>query len=326
MENEQQRLESLYMANLNEDKVDKQVELVVGFILEKEGCTDSSKTLDTKSIQDKYKKLKDDNPELVQLNPSSISTYLSFLSHDSNSSINCQGRKQGYYISLESSLTTEAEETAGCSDDKNALGDTSLHKQLEKSLYPIMLSWLASKVDRVKNVSSHRGSTKWRNPDILGVNFKNLLGIEHVELVSIEVKPCMSNWQQYIFEAVSHYMFVHRAYYAFLHPVEEKIPDIMKIYANQFGIGLISIELDKEDWDKFQNNGKLPEAENIAIVEVAPSVYHEPNIDLESEYLQGLQIHDMTELHKFGNDERQLLQKNEEQIPRAITKKREAAD
>ena len=301
MENEQQKLENLFGSVLGGAKVDKQVEMVVSFILEKEECTHSGKTLDTKNIQEKYKKLKADNPDLVQLNPSSISTYLSFLSHDSNSSINCQGRKQGYYISLASSLSLDVEETAGCTDDKNASGDTSSHKQLEKSLYPIMLSWLASKVDRVKDVSSYRGSTKWRNPDILGVNFKNLLGIEHVELVSIEVKPYMNNWQQYIFEAVSHYMFVHRSYYAFLHPVEEKIPDIMKIYANQFGIGLISIELDKEDWDKFQTDGKLPEAEDIDIIEVAPSVYHEPNIDLESEYLRGIQIHNITELHEFGN-------------------------
>lgn len=85
------------------------------------------------------------------------------------------------------------------------------------------MQWLADKVDRVADISSLRGRhAKWQNPDILGITFKELLGQEILELTTVEVKPSMDSWQQYIFEAVSHSMFVHRAYFAFLHGLSVK--------------------------------------------------------------------------------------------------------
>jgi len=308
MENESERIEELSQSILGDKKANEKVGKLVCFILEKEGKTDAEHTLGTTQILEKYAELKTQHPEIVNIPDGTISTMLSMLNNDSDSAINCPGKKQGYYVSLVQATPVDegVQDGEEKPEEQKEQGSVGKRKANEKLLYPLVTAWLATKVDRVKDVSNLRGSTKWRNPDILGIDFKNLLGTEYIELVTIEVKPFMEGWQQYIFEAVSHYMFVHRSYFAFLHATEEKVPDVMKLYANQFGIGLLSIEFSKEGLDKFQKEGILPEPDDYDIIEIAPAVYHVPNIDLEMQYLDGLEIKNQTGLHEYGVSSKDL--------------------
>lgn len=74
-------------------------------------------------------------------------------------------------------------------------------------------------------------SRRWKYPDIVAVEFKpNLLAQDRHFLTTIEVKTTFKNWQHDIFEAVSHSMFAHYSYFAFVVGETEKIdPNIKKI-------------------------------------------------------------------------------------------------
>lgn len=295
-------LSELYSVAIDDEKAITKVEKVVTYLLEKNDKTDDSHVWQTKEIIEAYKKLKASDPNIVDIPENTIATNLSLLNQTATSRINCRGRKQGYYVSIASSLNSDGsgDDQGEDQQDLETSEDKKKNRDCERKLYPMMKAWLASKTDRVKDISSLRGSTKWRNPDLIGIIFKSLLGQETIELVTVEVKPSMSNWQQFIFEAVSHSMFVHRSYFAFLHPAEEKVPEEMKLYSSQFGVGLVSIEFTKEAWDKFNESGTIPEADDYDIIEIAPAEYHVPNIDLEISFLNGLEVYNLTVLHEYG--------------------------
>lgn len=295
MENRTEKLSALKDFLRKSSKAYEKVDAVIGFILEDRGKTSVDSTFSTKEIIEAYNELKKEfhgsqEEDIVEIPTNTIAVLLSNLSKLETSKINCPGKKRGYYVSLDTTVADVTPEDDGPEIESEA--EQKKNKQNEKRLYPIVMQWLADKVDRVADISSLRGRhAKWQNPDILGITFKELLGQEILELTTVEVKPSMDSWQQYIFEAVSHSMFVHRAYFAFLHSSEEKIPEEMKLYASRFGVGLLSLELDKGDLDRF-NAGEKIDIDDLEKVEIAPAQTKIPSIDLENRFLHGLSVKD----------------------------------
>lgn len=268
----------------------QKVEKIVSYILEKNEKHDSSNTMSTSDIIKEYANL---NKELnIGVPENTIVTMTSILAGKSDSLIICPGKKQGYYLSQQQILQE--------ADPKK---NTKKHNT-EKDLYPILLEWLKTKANRCSHeVANKRGNAKWANPDLIGIKIGNLFGKNYLEVISVEVKQSLDGWEQYIFEAVSHSMYVHRSYFAFLHSQDQKVPDKLKIFAQKFGIGLVSLELANDDFQRFGEKGFSKEelmGDLFQPEEILPASYHTPSPDLLSEFLGSYNLTTEESVFRFG--------------------------
>ena len=275
----------------------EKIERVVVYILEDAAKTSPSNTMSTFDIIEAYKKLKEDNENIIQIPDNTIATTISILSHKADSRIQCPGKKQGYYV-LPISENLVDDEDVGEAEQ----GDKG--KLVEKDLYPLLKEWMGLSLSvKSIDISARRGSLKWRNPDLLGIKEIDFLGNEQFEILTIEVKPNIQDWTMYIFEAVSHSLFSNRTYFAYLKDTfDAKVPDEMKLYASKFGIGIISIAIDDDVRPTITCSEKLLEAlkDNACqINEEVPAPYHVPDIYLQKKFLDGLDIHTKSDLRNM---------------------------
>lgn len=274
----------------------EKIEKVVVYILEKAGKTDSNNKMSTDEIIKAYNKLKKENEDIISIPDNTIATTISVLSRKADSRIQCPGKKQGYFVSpiTENNKDNEVGETE----------QTDKGKLLEKDLYPLLKKWMELFLSvKSIDISSRRGSLKWRNPDLLGIKEIDFLGDEKFEILTIEVKPNIQDWTMYIFEAVSHSLFSNRTYFAYLKDTfYEKVPDEMKLYASKFGIGIISIAIDDDVRPTITCSEKLLKAledNSCQINEEVPAPYHIPDIYLQKKFLDGLDIHTKSDLRNM---------------------------
>ena len=273
------------------------VERIVVYILESENKTDSENTMSTEEIKNAYRKLKLDNNDIVDISVNTIATTVSVLSSKSESRIQCLGRRQGYFV------TPQIDGYTGDNEEEQNK-EARKGKLLEKDLYPVLTKWMEVSLEvKSIDISSKRGSLKWRNPDILGIKEFDFLGKSQFEILTIEVKPNMQDWTMHIFEAVSHSLFSNRTYFAYLKDTfYDKVSDEMKLYASKFGIGIISIAIDDKERPKITNSEKLMKAladGTCQIREEVPAPYHVPDIFLQKKFLDGLEIRTESDLRNI---------------------------
>ena len=143
-------------------------------------------------------------------------------------------------------------------DDQSAkVSSLNIETTKEKHLWPLVASWLKTEKDYQYASDTHanvKSNGKWGNPDVVGLNFIEEFGFFNIEIVTVEVKPSLSSWRTWIFEAVSHKRFSERVYFA----VRTNDPDGSEIselarYSEKYGIGLLIIDLLDSDYRKLTN-------------------------------------------------------------------------
>lgn len=293
-------IESLKASALSKSPSPEKVEKVVVYILESAGKTDSQNKMSTDEIIKAYHKLREDNKDIVIIPDGTIATTISLLHKNADSRIQCPGKRQGYFV------LPIIENLEDNEDESVEVETAEKGKLLERDLYPLLKNWMESSLSvKSIDISGKRGTlkAKWRNPDLLGIKEIDFLGNEQFEIITVEVKPNRQDWTMYIFEAVSHSLFSNRTYFAYLKDTfYEKVPDEMKLYASKFGIGIISIAIDDEVRTTITSSEQLLKAltENLCEVnEEVPAPYHVPDIYLQKQFLDGLDIHTKSDLRNY---------------------------
>ena len=166
----------------------------------------------------------------------------------------------------------------------------------ESSLYPIVEMWLNEKKQYgvVSEIYNKTKNKKWGNPDIVGVNLYDNFGIKHLEIATVEVKPDLKDWRQYIFEAVSHKRFADKAYFMFWITEAEAMRELedMYIYADKYKIGLCQITIAKEDvqsWKK-KTEGEKIEIIDTCIIELFPAPIDDASMREKLNFLKNLGV------------------------------------
>jgi hypothetical protein len=230
--------------------------------------------------------------------------YLSNTAKDLDSSIYCLGKKQGYYLSdtakelveklVDSEhLATDVEETPGA------------RRKMEVLLYPVLESWLIAQGYQAANVSAMRSLGKWGNPDLAGINAIDNFSSLSLEVVTIEAKKSSENWEQWIFEAVSHRRFANRSYFAFAHPEEaiSKIPQDIRYYAELYNIGVLVLSLENELFRQLDKGElKTPlSSEDVDIVEIYSAPYNFVQPKYQIKFCNAVGINCVKKLYQWGN-------------------------
>ena len=275
-------VESLLESNLGNSRRPKQVEIVVGYILETAGKISPNDAYNSDDILRDYHDLCKVNDGIIHIPDNTIVTVVSQLAGDSETLIYCAGRRKGYYLELNKPILSIDD---GCNQiDQNSA------KELEKSLYTKFAQWLEYYCDRVKVIADNRAMHQWGNPDILGINSYCIVGYPQIEITSIEVKRDIKDWRRNIFEAVAHTLFAHKVYFAFAcdkSEFEKEKRDLL-LYAQQFQIGILCLLKSEED--------------NSEIIEIIPAPTRVPNIIMYQKFLKGISVNNLNDLYHFGSD------------------------
>lgn len=144
----------------------------------------------------------------------------------------------------------------------------------EFDLYPLVSFWLDStKGYTAKDLSNLRAGGKWGNPDIVGVSRVELFGAIEIETVSCEVKLSDSNWETFIFEAISHKRFSNRSWYCYRTTNQNvPLPRGMEYYAERYKVGIVQIALSDEELGRLKSM-KDPLEYVDRVQERVPAVY-----------------------------------------------------
>lgn len=284
-----------------------QVKLACEFVLKKNNKQDEG---DVFSSAQMFEQVKSEFPNVFsdEFSKNTFYQYLSNTVKDAESAINCLGRKKGYYLSHVAEETKAELESSDSIDAESSLGSNEVlpqrRVQKENLLYPVLESWLVAQGYQARDVSAGRSLGKWGNPDVAGISSLDAFNGTSIEVVTIEAKVSLDNWEQWIFEAVSHRRFANRAYFAFAHPEETvaKIPKDMRYYAELFGIGVLVLSMDNEKYRQLQR-GELSgaiDSEYIEVVEVfsAPYNFVQPRYQLRFCEANGVTC--SKELYRWG--------------------------
>lgn len=144
---------------------------------------------------------------------------------------------------------------------------------VEKDLYPLMELWLQQKGYTSKDLSNLKSGGRWGNPDIIGAERVELFGAVQIDLASCEVKIGDSNWEQVIFEAISHKRFSNRSWFCYRVQNEgTPLPKGMEYYAERYRVGVVQVVLsDQELASLKQSSRPLDYIENV--IERVPALY-----------------------------------------------------
>ena len=227
--------------------------------------------------------------------------YLTKAVNDEESLINCEGRKQGYYLISTNLVNLSKVETP----KEEVVKEERKRKEKESHLYPIALTWLRTQRYRCEDTSALRGHGKWGNPDITGLLITETVGVPDIEIGTIEVKVSLENWEQWIFEAVAHRRFSNRVYFAFAHPEEAapKIPIEMRYYAELYHIGILVFLVSQEKFFQLCN-GTLQEpivALDATVFELYSAPFMTVQAHAKKKFLEkSLELHGYKEACTWG--------------------------
>ncbi len=296
--------ESLLLNLIDKKDRSSQVNTIAEFILDAMNKKKPEDAIAGSEIFNYYEELCAQNTSLPIIPQNTFILYLSRLADSEKSKLNCQGKKQGYYIDL---LFEEIEETV--KEQNKHISEESIdegHKDhlLEKDTYPFLENWLFQyDNERVADISSSRSQGKWANPDLVGIKTDNLFGATDVEITTIEAKITFENWEQWIFEAIAHTVFSNRSYFAFVHSDSHinKLPNDIKHYAEIFKIGVLIIAVSADDFIKVQKKEPFKLSnDNHRILEYVPAPYNVPHLKFKKRFLSGLGINEPKQLYQFG--------------------------
>jgi hypothetical protein len=240
--------------------------------------------------------------EEINLKRGSLFSYVSSGANDpSLSNIVSGGTRSGYWLSDFKSFepSVEKEEVVEISVGKRK------KEYSEKSLYPLVELWLSTKGLRAKDTSTAKSGGKWGNPDIIGLNRIQAFGISDIEIASCEVKINTSNWEQFIFEAISHKRFSDRSYFCVRHDGSSDVPKSILYYAEKFRIGVVLIELSDNDLIEIESIGndfKRLEPYLDRVSEIFPALFDAVSAQEKVLLLERLGIRDERTFYAFGRE------------------------
>lgn len=217
------------------------------------------------------------------INESTLSAYLSKLARSGTSSIRSAGKKRGFFISPVTLATADATQAlpveavidhqlASIEHPSAALAKGREPRQMiEKKLYQMIKEWLETESYSVAVTADKTANGKWGNPDVTGIKVIDTVSEnKEIEIITIEIKPNVDQWKQFIFEAVSHTRFANLSYYCFAYPESSRNghEQELYLYAEEFGIGLLGIEMEDADYQNFLINQYEPKFEDVEIIEI----------------------------------------------------------
>ncbi len=265
----------------------QKVEAIACYVLESKGCLNSAQTMIAKVIIEEYKKIKSNHKDVFKVEQSTFQNYLSALSRDNDSPIAKQEGKNGYFLNLSDPLydveTNLGEFINDCSSKEGSFQ--------EYEMYPILTEWLKIKGGHVKNIGAQHPGKKWTNPDVLGIKYTRFFEEWHIEVTTIEAKVSSIHWRYDIFQAVAHTMFANRVYFAYLCDPSDKVNNEMILYAQKFGVGIISIAV-----PNYKDLKSGSELKTDYIKEILPAVHHNVDIMLQKNFLDKLNIQSITDI------------------------------
>ena len=182
-------------------------------------------------------------------------TVFNYVSHAANnddaSGIVSGGTWGGYWFDPEASEVSSVKpvEEAQIKNSQGAAVSFS-----ERDLYPLLHLWLRTKDFVAKDISNLKSGGKWGNPDVIGVKRVDLFGSVEIEIASCEVKLSEQNWEQFIFEAISHKRFSNRSWFAYrISQAGKSLPKAIEYYAERYKVGIIQILLTDEELLKLKS-------------------------------------------------------------------------
>lgn len=287
----------------------QQVRIVAEYILNHLKANSITKSKSSSEIWDEFEKIKSEFDFLPDIPKNTFVVNLSKVSNAQDSKINCPGKKQGYYLEQLVQKLEELEKNEPTNEAQHTIEQVSETKESfqEKDIYPILKDWLFEKdFDKVADTSALRANGKWGNPDLVGLKIEDIYGRPEIEISTIEVKLTDDNWEQWIFEAVAHTRFSNRSYFCFLYPENlfNKLDSTdLKLYAEHFGVGILIIEIDGNDYLKVKEKKSVKiNTEKLRIIEYCQAPFTSVNIKFRKKFLKSLDILDLNKLYKFGEE------------------------
>lgn len=252
------------------------------------------------------------------VNDSTVAAYLSKLSRLEISCIKSAGKKRGFFY--QSKIETNSADPLNTDALKNnsaPAGQPPLtidpkqknYKETEKKLYEMVQMWLETENYNVDITAHNLKNGKWGNPDITGIKvLDTVTESKEIEITTIEVKSGRSQWRQYIFEAVSHTRFANLTYYCFAYPEAERnsLEQELFLYAEEFGIGLLGIEMTDDDYERFINEDYAPTFGDVDIIELQTPRHKVLRPYFREEFLTSLGIKGLKDLILWPKKPREL--------------------
>lgn len=291
--------------SIKSDDIYSQVKQISIKILEEKGNFSESNTLSSSAIYDEYekvwKKIKDET--IPKISIATWKCYLSELSKDSENNIRCPGKKKGYYLfSANNSKKNVRQDESIYDDVSESEGET----KGEALLYPILEAWLEiRKFYQIKNISDLRKGGKWQNPDIIALKAENVFNNSIFQVITIEAKLTIKDWEKWIFQAVAHTLFSNRSYFAFLYPETddgtfETIENDLRFYAETFKIGILKIEVPIQTYEDIISRKSGAKIEDFEVIEFFPAPYLVKDLFQQKKFLNGIGINDIQQLYTYG--------------------------
>jgi hypothetical protein len=116
----------------------------------------------------------------------------------------------------------------------------------------------------------------------------------------------LSQWRYYFFEAVSHKRFSERVYFAYRENVggdADQRSELLR-YAEKYGVGVVEMQIDDDDFKKIRNWSRLTDAEKTTIidsfVEVVPAPFEAISIRDKIIFLKQVGVNSKQDLYSFG--------------------------
>lgn len=267
-----------------------------------------------------YEWVRDHYPEDVKLLDPSWGSHMSSAVRDENTKIRRVPGRFTYHLLAEppsANAVPVQEELAAATEEvqrsEDAPAEVIKYTKRESALYPTLRDWLSARGFQAEDTSRYKAGGTWGNPDVTGIRIaEGFVGYRELEIVTIEAKSSIANWRQYIFEAVSHKRFAHRAYFAFAfgsdEPTLSAIPEAesLRQYAERFSVGVLVVFLPAEVFRKLHEdkNGKVEIKSDEARVEELWPANYEPvrSEDLTGYLSNTLGIETDKSLYEFGRD------------------------
>jgi len=281
------------------------VKLACEYLLEKEGKTNQSNIYRGSELLEKLKT--DFKQNFKDVADNTLSQYLSNTVRDTESRINCLGRRQGYYL-VPSNIINEQSIDNNNSQPSNSCDIANRVSRLnrESLLYPVLEAWLIGQGYQAGNISTGKALGKWGNPDVAGINPLGAFNGFSVEVATIEAKTSINDWEKWIFEAISHRRFANRAYFAFAHQSEtiSKIPKDMRYYAELYDIGVLVISVENTRYDELMNGENIGElaSGDVEIIELYSAPYNFVQPKYQLQFCEALGIGNIQKLYQWGNN------------------------
>lgn len=203
--------------------------------------------------------------------------------------------------------------TDSCSGPPSLDTAKSIKCQRESKLYAVLRDWLASRGYQAAITATGRKGGVWGNPDVAGIRVDELpLGHISFECATIEAKLTNADWRYWLFEAVAHKRFAHRAYFAFAfgtdNPSLEEIVDSWKMceYAEKYRIGILVVFIERDKYEKLNGSADIADiildADDARIEVLWPAFYEAVQPYALNEYIrEGLEVKSIEDYRNFGN-------------------------